>query len=176
MSSGAFVVAMMADIGVGRYDRPAVALRHIRRWTIISRFGVQHEYLTISISGGIAGDQSAAPIGLTPAKTALGILLSEDERTSECIFLLARHLPRDIKVAGSFFPADGYARLSGQFETLRVRSEGRHAHSRGMLNAQDVCYDIPNPAPGAKWAMSWHIDTIYRHWNGEFFSSGQSRP
>jgi hypothetical protein len=173
MRQGGFVVAMAATVSIANYERPTEIIRPMKKWTIVSRFGPENEYLTISVTEAMQHGQDEAPIGLTPAKTAFGILLSENERESECMFLLARQLPREIKIAGSFFPAEGYARLNNIRSALHLRTEGRHAHSRGSLNGQDIRIDVPDPAPGAKWAMAWHVDAQRRPWAGEFFASAR---
>jgi hypothetical protein len=170
MEQGGFVVAMAAIVGLASYETPTEIVRRIRKWAIVSRFGPENEYLTFSVGTSIQPRQNEAPIGLVPVKTALGILLSENEHESESVFLLARQLPRGVKIAGSFFPADGYARVNGTFSALRLRTSGRHAHSRTLLNGQDVRTDAPGPAPGAKWAMAWHIDATHRPWAGELFA------
>ena len=171
MSQGGFVVAMAATVSVAKYERPTEIVRSIRRWAIVSRFGPENEYLTISIADVMPHEQAEAPIGLAPSKTTFGILLSENECEAESTFLLVRHLPREVKIAGFFFPAEGYARLDGAFGTLRLCAGGRNAHSRGLLGAQDIRIDVPDPAPGAKWSMAWHIDAARRPWTGEFFAS-----
>lgn len=173
MLQGGFVVAMAATINVANYDKPTDIVRPMRKWTIVSRFGPESEHLTVSVTHAMLEPEAAAPIGLSPVKTAFGILLSETD--SESMFLLVRHLPRDVRVAGTFFPADGYARLRGSPDRLLLQVEGRHAHSRGHANARDVRYDVPEPAPGAKWTMAWHIDAERRPWTGEFLASRRAR-
>lgn len=172
MLQSGFVVAMAATINVARYERPTEVLRPVKKWAIVSRFGPESEYLTLSTAAALLPEQVEAPIGLVPSKTVFGILLSETER--ESMFLLVRHLPRGVNVAGTFFPAEGYAQLGGTMAQLSVRIEGRHAHSHGRLNRQDVRYDVPDPAPGAKWAMAWHVDAVHRPWTGEFFAGRRS--
>lgn len=174
MSQGGFVVAMAATVSIADYERPAEIIRRLRRWAVVSRFGPENEYLTVSVAEAMQQEQDEGPIGLAPIKTVLGILLSEDEPNGESTFLLLRRLPREIKIAGLFFPAEGYAQLNGAFGTLQLRSKGRHAHSRGLLNGQDIRIDVPDPAPGAKWTMAWHIQAARRPWAGEFFVSAQS--
>ena len=169
MLQGGFVVAMAATISIARYATPSEILRPIRRWTIVSRFGPENEYLTLSTAAAIQPGQTEAPIGLSPTNTVFGILLSETE--SESMFLLLRHLPRGVNIAGTFFPAEGYAQLGGSFDQLHIRIGGRHAHSHGRLNTQDIRYDVPVPAPGSKWAMAWHVDAVHRPWSGEFFAA-----
>jgi len=174
MSQGGFVVAMAATVSVAKYEKPTEIVRSIRRWAIVSRFGPENEYLTIASTEAMPHEQADTPIGLAPSKTAFGILLSENERGTESVFLLVRHLPRGIKIAGLFFPAEGYARINGAFGSLRLCAGGRNAHSRGLVDAQDIRIDVPDPAPGAKWSMAWHIDAIRRPWTGEFFASAAS--
>jgi hypothetical protein len=174
MTQGGFVVAMAAAVSVAVYDRPTEIIRRMRRWAIVSRFGAENEYLTISIAGAMQHEQVEAPIGLAPIKTAFGILLSENKSECQSMFLLVRQLPRGIKIAGFFFPAEGYARLNSTFNTLYLHTEGRHAHSRGLLNGYDIRIDVPDPAPGAKWAMAWHIEAAHRPWAGEFFASART--
>ena len=172
MPQSGFVVAMAATINVARYERPTEILRPLKKWAIVSRFGPESEYLTLSTAAAIQPEQVEAPIGLVPSKTIFGILLSEGEH--ESMFLLLRHLPRGVNVAGTFFPAEGYAQLGSMPNQLAIRIEGRHAHSHGRLNRQDIRYDVPDPAPGAKWAMAWHVDAVHRPWTGEFFANRKS--
>ena len=174
MSQGGFVVAMAATVSIANYAKPAEIIRQLRRWAVVSRFGPENEYLTVSVAEAmLSQEQIEGPIGLAPAKTVLGVLLSEDESNRESTFLLLRRLPPGIKIAGLFFPAEGYAQISGAFDSLQLRTKGRHAHSRGLLNGQDIRIDVPDPAPGAKWTMAWHIEAARRPWAGEFFSSAQ---
>jgi len=105
MSQSGFVVAMAATISLARYERPSEVLRPIRKWTIVSRFGPENEYLTLSTAAAMQPEQTEAPIGLAPTKTVFGVLLSETEH--ESMFLLLRHLPRGVNIAGTFFPAEG---------------------------------------------------------------------
>lgn len=160
---------MAATIRVARYERPTEIVRSLKRWTIVSRFGHSGEHLTLSVADIWLSEHGDAPIGICPGRTALAILLSEHD--DETLFLLVRHLPHGINVAGSFYPAEGYLRLRGGARDLQLVCEGRSAHSRGLLDGQDVRFDVPEPAPGAKWAMSWHIDAVRRPWSGEFYAS-----
>lgn len=173
MSQGGFVVAMAATVSIANYDKPAEIIRRMRRWAVVSRFGPDNEYLTVSVAEAMQPEQAEGPIGLTPAKTVLGVLLAEDAASGGSTFLLLRHLPRGLKVAGLYFPAEGYAQVSGAAGTLHLRTQGRHAHSRGLLDGHDVRIDVPDPAPGAKWTMAWHIEAAHRPWAGEFFASAR---
>lgn len=174
MEYDGFVVGMAATVSLAAYERPTEIIRIIRRWTIVSRFGPQNEYLTVSVAAAMEQEQAEAPIGLAPVKTVLGVLLSENERGCESTFLLVRQLPRQVRIAGVFFPADGYARVGRSSGTFHLRAEGRHAHGRQRLNGRDVRVDIPEPAPGAEWAMAWHVDAARRPWAGEFFVSARN--
>ena len=173
MSQGGFVVAMAATVSLANYERPVEIIKRLKRWAVVSRFGPENEYLTVSVAEAMSQEQTEGPISLAPAKTVLGLLLAEDEPNGESTFLLLRRRPPGIKIAGLYFPAEGYAQISGAFDSLQLRTKGRHAHSRGLLNGQDIRVDVPDPAPGAKWTMAWHIEAARRPWAGEFFASAQ---
>ena len=166
MQSG-FVVAMAADIEIASYDQPTTIIRQIRRWLVVSRLGPDGEHLTVSESGTIANGAVQAPIGLRPAKTLLGILLSQAS-DRECTFILARQRPDRMELAGTFFPAEGYVHLLGPIEALQLHAEGRHAHSRGRHGGQEVRNYIADPAPNTRLAMAWHIKAARKPWSGEF--------
>ncbi len=130
-----FVVAMRAHVATVPFDRPF--LRDDAAdpdWLIVSRWGGNAEYLTISTAGdrlagsleaaaraggaegcpdGTAHDASAepAPLGLHPRRTWFGVL-TPDDRGGESVFLLNRALPKDMPVAGRFAPAEGFVRLT----------------------------------------------------------------
>lgn len=162
-----FVVAMAAELSFAAYDRPAVILRKIKQWIIVSRCGPNSEFVTIANTAGTVTPASEAPIGLTPIKTTVGILTSET--VDETTFLLVRQRPRLLPIAGAFFPADGHMRiLSGQ-ETLELLGFGRHAHSLGRLDGCRIHNDVPDPAPNARGATAWHIRGIRHSWVGELF-------
>lgn len=173
MTQGGFVAAMAATVSLADYEKPTEIIRSTRRWTIVSRFGPCNEYLTVSVADPIEYEQAEPPIGLAPARTVLGILLSESERDSESMFLLVRQLPREIEIAGNFFPTEGYARLEGTLGTLRLRSEGRAVHSYESLALDDTHIDVGDPAAGVARAMGWHIEAIRRPWAGEFFAAAR---
>ena len=85
------------------------------------------------------------------------------------LFRSVRQLPGPVELAGTFFPADGYARLQ-QRETISLVSQTRYSHSCGWLDGREVRKDIPDPAPSAAEAMSWHIEAKRCDWIGEFIS------
>jgi hypothetical protein len=171
MLQSGFVVAMAADIDLASYERPSRIVRRVRRWLIVSRLGSDGEHLTISDTGPLANAPAGAPIGLKPAHTLLGVLLSQDGN-GDCVFLLSRQRPQLLQTAGTFFPADGYARVTGCLDELHLRAQGRHAHSRGRRSGQDVRKDVPDPAPDARFALAWHIHAERRPWTGEFIPPG----
>src|SRR5256885_841634 len=167
MRTNGFVVAMAAEITLAAYHRPTAGLRTKLHWIIVSRCGPEAEDLTISNAWTRGAASEEAPIGIAPVKTSVGILLSDTPE--ESTFLLVRQVP-EITIAGIFFPADGYARISGDGFALRLRSEGRHAHSLGRCAGQLIRKDVPDPAPGAKGTMAWHIEAARRAWSGEFIA------
>jgi len=168
MLQSGFVVAMKGDLSLGQYDRPTALLHTAPFWLIVSRWGRDGEFLTISSADRALPDSIDAPAGLAPRNTLFGLMLSEDEEQFEATFLLVRRLPPRVSVAGTFFPADGYARLHNAVEDLRLTSEGRHAHSRGSRDGEVVRKDVPDPAPDAPGTLSWHISACRRRWDGEF--------
>jgi hypothetical protein len=162
-----FVVAMTADIGVSRYDRPSGIIRHVKRWLIVSRLGQDGEHLTVSDTRVACNGSECAPLGLTPANSLLGVLLSQAPN-GDCVFLFSRRRPEPLKIAGTFFPAEGYVRLRGPLSALQLFAEGRHAHSRGVRDGQEIRNDIADPAPNSKLAKAWHVDAVRRPWSGDF--------
>jgi hypothetical protein len=167
MLQSGFVVAMAAEIDLARYERPTIILRRIRRWLVVSRLGPDGEHLTLSESGVLSNVSNDAPIGIQPTKTLLGILLSEGEG-SDCTFILASQRPDGMRLAGTFFPAEGYVHLLGPIDAMRLHAEGRHAHSRGRQEGREVRNYIADPAPNSKLAMAWHINAMRKPWPGEF--------
>jgi len=94
------------------------------------------------------------------------VLVSESETESASTFLLVRQLPVPIELAGTFIPADGYARLQ-QRETIGLVCKTRYSHSCGWLDGREVRKDIPDPAPSSAEAMAWHIEATRRNWIGD---------
>ncbi len=136
-----FRVAMHNTIRIApSYDRPDLTNPPGNEWLIVERSGADGEVLTISDAGPILGT-ATAPDGLSENNSMFGVLLHENEIGNDAVFVLARHLPVGGTVPGSFFPADGYARVSETCAGLHLRAAGRHAHDA----AGD---DIPDPAPG----------------------------
>lgn len=163
-----FVVAMAASIGLACYDRPSIIRRTIERWLIVSRWGPFGEYLTISTTRDRCDvPASAAPDGLAPLSTALGILLPGGDGPGEAAFLLVRHLPPALRIAGVFFPADGYVRIARADPYPSLVGDGRHAHSRGRRDGAIIRHDVPDPAPGCRGAVAWHLRACRRPWTGE---------
>ncbi len=166
MPENGFVVAMAAEVELARYGCPSKVLRRVGQWMIISRLAADGGVLTISNAGSIALGGIHVPIGLRPIRTMVGILMSDDG--TDAFFLLVRHLPPPLEVAGTFFPADGYARVTGPIESLRLTVAGRHAHSCGWRDGGPVRHDVADPAPGARGALAWHVNAVRRPWKGEF--------
>jgi hypothetical protein len=105
---------------------------------------------------------------IRPKHSMVGVLASESTRDAACTFLLVRQLPMPIELAGTFFPADGYAVLQ-QRDDIRLVCETRYSHSCGWLDGKEIRKDIPDPAPSSSEAMAWHIQAQRRGWIGEFF-------
>jgi hypothetical protein len=160
---------MAAELTYGAYDSPVQLDRRSTEWVIVSVWGQEREYLTLSRTG-IRVEAEDAPPGLQPAFTHLGILLnrvmSGTEEISE--YLLMRNQPADIPVAGVFHPTDGFVRVARKGGETLLTGHGRFAHSPGVLKGRPVVHDVPDPAPGAEAARSWHLTGSRRPWIGEF--------
>ncbi len=109
----------------------------------------------------------SAPDVIAPIHSLFGVLVSESQTESASTFLLVRQLPAPIELAGTFFPADGYALLQ-QRETISLVSKARYSHSCGWQDGREIRKDIPDPAPASTEAMAWHIEARRSQWIGEF--------
>jgi hypothetical protein len=170
MLAKAFVVAMAAEIARSDYAKPTLIRSRSREWLIACRWGPDGEYLSIATAGAMLdANGRAAPDAIAPIHSLFGLLVSESETEASSTFLLVRQLPSPVELAGTFFPADGYARLH-QRETISLVSKTRYSHSCGWQDGREVRKDIPDPAPSSAEAMSWHIEAKRCDWIGEFIS------
>jgi len=175
MLAKAFVVAMAADIARSDYAKPTLIRSRSREWLIACRWGPDGEYLSIATAGAmIEPDGRAAPDAITPIHSLFGVLVSESETDAASTFLMVRQLPFPVELAGTFFPADGYARLQ-QRETISMVCKTRYSHSCGWLEGGVVRMEIPDPAPSSAEAMAWHIEAQRCDWIGEFVSESMLR-
>lgn len=165
-----FVVAMRARLSLSPYGAPHRVGRAAREWLIVCRWGLEGEYLSIARAGPAEGpDARPPPEGLRPRATFLGLRLGGEGHH----FLLARHLPPGVTVAGVFHPSDGIARLAGPAGALRLEAAGRYAYLRGEREQQEVRADVPDPPEGAVEATGWSLTGLRRPWMGEFLAGGQ---
>ncbi len=162
----AFVVAMRAELGDAPYGAPFDVQPARPEWLIVSRWGLSAEYLSLSRTGITAPTDGLAPGNLQPRETFFGVRVAGP--ALEPCFLLLRHLPPDMPVAGLFLPTDGFVRLSGPTGVLRLVAAGRQAHLRGRRNGVALCADVPCPPDGADGASAWSINAQRRPWVGEF--------
>lgn len=173
MKQTGFIAAMAAELTYGAYDSPVQLDRCSTEWAIVSVWGQEREYMTLSRTGvkvAANGTSPWAPPGLQPSCTHLGILLNRVTSGAEEIseYLLMRNQPSDIPVAGVFHPTDGFVRLVQTDGATTLTGHGRFAHSSGVLKGRPVVHDVPDPAPGAEAARSWHMTGERRPWIGEF--------
>jgi hypothetical protein len=168
MIAKSFVVAMAADIARSDYAKPTLIRSRSREWLIACRWGPDGEYLSIATAGAMVDPRGlAAPDAIAPIHSLFGVLVAESETEAASTFLLVRQLPGPIELAGTFFPADGYALLQ-QRETISLVSKTRYSHSCGWLDGREIRKDIPDPAPSSAEAMAWHIEAKRCNWIGEF--------
>jgi hypothetical protein len=179
-----FIAAMAADLAFAARDVPAAADRRASEWVIVSVWGTNGEFLTLSRTC-VAVLSEEAPPGLQPFGTHLGVLLSravaETEESSE--YLLMRNQPADIPVGGVFFPTDGFVRLSLRDGVSNLTASGlagsslaQHdgvAHYDGTLHGQRVAQDAPDLVFGGQDARAWHMTAVRRAWIGEFVPQGR---
>lgn len=170
-----FVLAMRAAFAFAPYAAPYRTGGPHREWLVVSRWGVEGEYLSIARAGEAACDASRAPDGLRPQATFLGLRLA-DPTAEISTFLLLRHLPPGVTVAGVFHPSDGIARLIGPAGALRLEAAGRYAHLRGEHQGEEVRADVPDPPEGAPEATAWSLAAARLPWIGEFIASGLAGP
>ena len=171
MLAKAFVVAMAGNIARSDYAKPTLIRSRSREWLIACRWGPDGEYLSIATAGAMLDPRGlAAPDTIAPIHSLFGVLVSESETESASTFLLVRQLPGPIELAGTFFPADGYALLQ-QRDTICLTSKVRYSHSCGCLDGKEIRKDVPDPAPSSAEAMAWHIEAKRCHWIGEFISA-----
>jgi hypothetical protein len=169
MPAKAFVIAMAADIARSDYAKPSLIRARSREWLIACRWGPEGEYLSIATTGTVLdGGGVRAPEVIKPKHSMVGVLASESVADATCTFLLVRQLPMPIELAGTFFPADGYAVLE-QRDDIRLVCGTRYSHSCGWLDGKEIRKDIPDPAPSSAEAMAWHIEALRVGWIGEFF-------
>ena len=165
-----FVLAMSAQIAMSDYAKPSAIHTRIHEWIVVSRWGGEGEYLSISTAGECAVGADLAPGGLRPCNTLLGILVADASDQPQSTFLLVRQRPPSVPLAGTFFPADGYVVVDGPAGRLRLSARARYSHSRGWENGRQVLKDVPDPAPEAPEAMAWHIEAERRSWIGDLIA------
>ena len=178
MVPAGFVMAMRGSLRTGPYDAPHRQGPARAEWLILCRWGAEGEFLTIARAGPAEGPPEAPPpMGLRPHTTYLGLRLGgavEGGGFEGEDFLLARHLPEGVTVAGTFQPSDGIVRLAGPAGTLRLDAAGRSAFRRDLGEAGEALVDLPEPAPGAADSLSWRMAGRRVPWLGEFLAPAPS--
>lgn len=171
-----FVMAMRGSLAFASYAAPHRTGPAAAEWLIVCRWGLEGEYLSIARAGPMeapaGGADCGPPPGLRPRATFLGLRLGGKGQS----FLLVRHLPPGVTVAGVFHPSDGIARLSGPASALRLEAAGRFAHLRGERQRgeapEEVRADVPDPPEGAAEASGWSLTGLRQPWLGEFLAGG----
>jgi hypothetical protein len=168
-----FLMAMRASLRQAPYDAPHRQGPPHAAWLILCRWGAEGEYLTIAEAGAAEGPPDAPPpLGLRPRTTFLGLRLAGGGEGEN--FLLARHLPAGMTVAGTFQPGEGTARLIGPASALRLEAAGRSAFRRGPNEAGEVRVDVPGPSLGGAEAFAWQMEGWRAPWLGEVLAPGEA--
>jgi hypothetical protein len=167
---------MAADLAFGSYDSPIAVGKCQSEWVIVSSWGAHGEFLSLSLTNAEATQLESAPRGLQPTVTYLGILLAHNVTAGreETEYLLVRHQPADVAVAGVFHPSDGYVRVLRRDGVVTLIGRGRYAHCHGARQGQSIVRDISDPAPGYEKARAWHLTAVQYPWIGEFSSYGKA--
>lgn len=177
MTQSGFIAAMAAELAFAAYSSPSTVQSRASEWIIVSNWGGNRDFLTLSRTG-VPVQGHDAPPGLQPCCTYLGILLSragaDTEEVSE--YLLMRNQPADIPVGGMFHPTDGYVSLTLSDGIPSVMGHGRFAHAAASLGGAPVMNDVPHPAPGAPKACAWHLRATRRPWIGEVAAADRLKP
>jgi hypothetical protein len=94
-----------------------------REWLIVTRWGIEGEYLSLARTC-VPARGGTAPIQLRPKQTALAVLQRSSPTETSSIFLFCRRPPMPVSVAGIFMPTEGKLRLHGYGATLRLSANG----------------------------------------------------
>ncbi|MCB1390575.1 MAG: hypothetical protein KDK12_15755 [Rhodobacteraceae bacterium] len=161
MLTANFRVAMLNRITLAPYYAPTQPDGQGFEWLIVEREGA---LLRISDGSRPAdGSESAAPDDLQANNTLVSVMI--DAGAGADTFLFMRHLPPPTATEGSFFPADGYARLArdaaGQ---LTLEAHGRHALLSEIRGGQAVHIDVPVPPKDFAGARTWHFAATQKPW------------
>lgn len=149
-----FVVAMLAQISPSPTESAFLgAATTGPHWVILCRWGEGGRHVTLAHAQPCPdGGAAAAPAAMHPQRTLYGAMAVEDPEEGT-VFLLARALPRDLRVAGGFVPADGYLRLE--------------AGAAGTPRLVGVVRPLPAGEAEAAPARALHIVAERRPWAGE---------
>jgi hypothetical protein len=157
-----FIAAMAADLAFAAQSAPNTVESRDSEWIIVSNWGGNRDFLTLSRTGAAVRGHDAPP-GLQPCATFLGILFSRvgagTEEVSE--YLLMRDQPADIPVGGVFLPTDGFVRLTRRDGIPGIVAHGRFAHAPARLPGGEPA------VPGTPQAGAWHLNATRRPWIGE---------
>ena len=165
-----FVVAMHGCFT----RRPCLAVPQSRssygEWIIVSRFGANGEYITISLTATIAGasldPDALPPLGIAPVITFFGCIIHRVPN-EPIRFLLAQHLPSGMLVAGKFRPCKGTADLSPTAAGISLQACGTLTCVTGGPNG--VIHEPRNTEFGESpdTAEQWQIRARRWPWLGE---------
>lgn len=166
-----FRVALFNHIGTGPFEFPGTVSDEGIEWLIVERIG-DHLLVSDASPNAVNTDRfsdAQAPDNLRANNTQVGIRIETQRDTGALVFLLLRHLPDGLMTQGTFFPADGYARLGVDPDGYpRLEAHGRHYHRVRQNRGISMRYDAGVPlVPDAPGALNWHFNATHRPWIGE---------
>ncbi|HVY15284.1 MAG TPA: hypothetical protein VHB27_08655 [Rhodopila sp.] len=173
-----FIAALATDLAFGDYNSLLTIEASQSQWVIVSSWGENGDFLSLSLTNIKIDTPDLAPVGLQPVRTYLAVLAARTatEEQEESEYLLVRHRPPGTAVGGIFHPSDGFVRVVHRNGGLTVVAHGRYAHCHGQHEGQLVVQDIPYPPLGYDKARAWHLSGTRRPWVGEFDVSASSSP
>jgi len=135
---------------MGSYLKPFNVLRNTQEWLIISRWGDNGEFLTVSDTKSEKKPEDInAPKDLTENQTMICVLIQEFE--DEAHFLMVRKDYDKLIIRGNYYPVDGYCKLFKKDGQLQINAGGRHIHDK---EGNDIPYHSGDENEGMSWIFN----------------------
>ena len=165
MPPSTFRAAFLNKVSYAPYYQPSLRQGEAYEWLIVERSG---QILLVSDTKAQAtGRETSAPTDLVPNNTLAAVLISPGASAST--FLFMRHLPSPLQTTGSFFPADGYAKLSLMTRDgeMQLSAHGRHSCVEEVRKNRAAFIDMGAPREADTQARTWHFEAKKMAWTSE---------